>query len=104
MLTYAIGFLEVAGYSVALAAMDQACKTADITIVGIDTINPKDTSFPLPLTVQTKFIGPLSDVKEAVAVAKKVALQYNQEIEVTASVMEGPYDQIAYLAQITKIK
>ena len=36
----ALGFLECAGYGAVLYAMDQACKAADIRIMGIDTISP----------------------------------------------------------------
>ncbi len=53
----AMGFLEVAGYGTALYAMDKACKATDIRILGIDTINPKDSSANIPLTVQVKFEG-----------------------------------------------
>ena len=38
----AIGFLECAGYATVLYAMDKACKAADVEIIGVDTINPKD--------------------------------------------------------------
>ena len=47
----ALGFLECAGYGTALYAMDHACKAADIRIVGIDTINSKDSSAIIPLTM-----------------------------------------------------
>ena len=50
----AMGFLEVAGYGTALYAMDKACKATDIRILGIDTINPKNSSANIPLTVQVK--------------------------------------------------
>ena len=53
----ALGFLECAGYGAVLYAMDQACKAADIRIMGIDTINSKDSSAFIPLTVQVKFEG-----------------------------------------------
>lgn len=104
MLDYAIGFLEVAGYSVALDAMDKACKAADIKIVGIDSINPKDTRAHIPLTVQVKFTGKVSDVKVAVDVAREVALRYISPGEITTHVIEGPFEGVDKLAAIGKLK
>jgi microcompartment protein CcmL/EutN len=104
MLDYAVGFLEVAGYSVALDAMDKACKTADIKILGIDTINPKDTKAHIPLTVQVKFKGTVSDVKVAIEAAREVALKYITPGEITTHVIEGPYNGVDKLAEIGKVK
>lgn len=100
----AIGFLEVAGYGAALYAMDKACKTTDVTIIGIDTINPKDTSAHIPLTVQVKFEGSISDVKIAAEVAGEAALKFNQEKEVITNVIENPYDGTKKLGKISKVK
>ena len=99
----AIGFLECAGYGALLYAMDKACKAADIKILGIDTINPKDTSAFIPLTAQVKFEGTVSQVKIAVEVAKEAALEINQENEVLISVIENPYEGTKELAKISKI-
>ena len=71
----AIGFLECAGYGAVLYAMDRACKAADIEIIGIDTINPKDASAFIPLTAQVKFAGSVDDVKVACEVARRAALK-----------------------------
>ena len=100
----AIGFLECAGYGAVLYAMDKACKAADIKILGIDTINPKDTSAFIPLTAQVKFEGSISDVKVAVKVAKEAALRFNQETEVLTEVIELPYEGTKELANISKVK
>ena len=100
----AIGFLEVAGYGAALYAMDKACKAADIQIIGIDTINPKDTSAPIPLTVQVKFEGSVSDVKIAADIAREHALRFNEEKEIITSVIENPYEGTYKLGHISKIK
>ena len=78
----AIGFLECAGYGAVLYAMDKACKAANIRIIGIDTINPKDTSAFIPLTVQVKFEGGIDDVKE---------------------IIENPYEGTKALSHITKV-
>lgn len=99
----AIGFLECAGYGALLYAMDKACKAADIKILGIDTINPKDTSAFIPLTAQVKFEGTVSQVKIAVEVAREAALEINEENEVLISVIENPYEGTKELAKISKI-
>ncbi|MBE5995379.1 MAG: BMC domain-containing protein, partial [Paenibacillaceae bacterium] len=67
----AIGFLECAGYGAVLYAMDKACKAADVKIIGIDTINPKDAAAFIPLTAQVKFEGGVDDVKEACEAARR---------------------------------
>lgn len=100
----AIGFLECAGYGAVLYAMDKACKAADIKIVGIDTINPKDTSAFIPLTAQVKFEGSVSDVKIAAQAAQKAALVFNDESEVLIEVIENPYEGTKKLSHISKVK
>ncbi|MEM1484479.1 BMC domain-containing protein [Oscillospiraceae bacterium PP1C4] len=99
----AMGFLECAGYGVALYAMDKACKVAQIHILGVDTINPKDTSAHIPMTTQVKFEGGVSDVKIAAETARQAALRFNSEQEVLCSVIENPYDGIEKLGRITKV-
>ncbi len=100
----AMGFLEVAGYGVAVYAMNKACKTVDIEILGIDTINPKDTSAHIPLTVQVKFEGSISDVRIAAEIAKEAALQFNSKDEVIISVIDNPYEGTQKLGRISKVK
>lgn len=100
----AMGFLEVAGYGVAIYAMNKACKAVDIEILGIDTINPKDSSAHIPLTVQVKFEGSISDVRIATEIAKEAALKFNDKNEVITSVIDNPYDGTKKLGQISKVK
>lgn len=100
----AMGFLEVAGYGVAVYAMNKACKAVDIEIMGIDTINPKDTGAHIPLTVQVKFEGSISDVRIAAEIAKETALQYNSRDEVITSVIDNPYEGTKKLGQVSKVK
>ena len=99
----ALGFLECAGYGAVLYAMDQACKAADIRIMGIDTINSKDSSAFIPLTVQVKFEGSVDDVKIAFAAARDAALMFNKPGDVLAEIIEGPYDGTNSLSVITKV-
>ena len=82
----AIGFLECAGYGAVLYAMDRACKAADIEIIGIDTINPKDA------------------VKVACEVARRAALKLNRPEDVLVEVIERPYDGTKALSCISKVK
>jgi len=100
----AVGFLEVAGYSVALLAMDKACKSADVQIVGIDSINPKDSSAFIPVTIQIKFTGKISDVKIAIQVAREEARKYNSEDQITAESIDQPYTGLERLIKISKVK
>lgn len=100
----AIGFLECAGYATVLYAMDKACKAAAVEIIGIDTINPKDTGAFIPMTAQVKFAGTVSSVKVATEVAKEAALRFNSKEEVLTDVIELPYEGTEYLAHISKIK
>ncbi len=100
----AIGFLEVSGYGVALYAMNKACKAVDIKILGVDTINPKDSNAPIPLTVQIKFEGNVSDVKIAIEIAAEAALKFNTEDEIITSVIDNPYEGTRKLSRISKIK
>lgn len=99
-----IGFLEVMGYSVALIAMDAACKCAEIEILGIDTINPKDTNVPIPVTVQVKFGGDVSDVKAAAARAFEAASRVVAPENVLIHVIERPMEGAGRLAGISKVK
>ena len=99
----AIGFLECAGYATVLYAMDKACKAADVRIIGVDTINPKDTSAFIPMTAQVKFTGSVSSVKVACKAAHQAALRFNSPEEVLTEIIELPYEGTEALAHITKI-
>ncbi len=83
--------------------MDKACKAADVEIIGVDVINPKDTSAFIPMTAQVKFAGSVSDVKTAAQTAREAALRFNDEKEVLTEVIELPYDGTERLARITAI-
>jgi ethanolamine utilization protein EutM len=104
MAKLAIGFLECAGYATVLYAMDKACKAANVKIIGVDTINPKDTSAFIPMTAQVKFTGTISDVQIAAKVAGEAALRFNEAKDVLTDVIELPYEGTEYLSHITKIK
>jgi len=102
---YALGFLEVQGYSVALAAMDKACKAANITIHGMDCNNPPDEkNAVIPVMVQVKFTGPVSDVQIALEVAKETASQYVSSNEVMIHCIPSSSKEIEALLSIGKVK
>ncbi|MCL1951169.1 MAG: BMC domain-containing protein [Turicibacter sp.] len=79
----AIGFLEVHGYGTAMHAMDQACKAAEVSIEGIDVNNPLlGDGARIPIIVQVKFSGNVSNVRAALDAAHKAARLYNDEHEI----------------------
>lgn len=101
----ALGLLEVQGYSVALAVMDKACKAAQVEIVSIDCNNPKagDAAY-IPLVVQVKFVGSVSDVKIALEVAKEAALEYIPREEIVAEYIASYDEGLEKLLGVGKVK
>lgn len=66
-----IGILEVMGLSIAMFAMDKACKESQIKIESIDCDKPiKGNEALIPLCVQVKFIGDISQVQVALDIAR----------------------------------
>jgi microcompartment protein CcmL/EutN len=101
----ALGLLEVQGYSVALAAMDKACKSADIKILAMDCNNPKagDNAF-IPVVIQVKFVGGISDVKTALEVAKEAALAYIPEEDIVEHCIASYSEDLEKLLHTGKVK
>jgi|GEM_PF-239888 microcompartment protein CcmL/EutN len=100
----AIGFLEVQGYSVALAAMDKACKAADIDIRGIDSNNPDPgAKLAIPVMVQVKFAGDVSGVRVALEAARAEALRHVPEEAVLVHSIAMEADGLAPLIGIGKV-
>ena len=101
----AVGLIEVQGYSVALTAMDKACKAADITITGIDVNNPaQGEKAPIPVVVQVKFKGKISDVKIALEVAKQEAVKYISEEDILTSFLPSAMEALQTLLTTGKVK
>ncbi len=72
----AVGIIEVYGLATAFAAADAGCKAANVTIENFDKNKPANAdALPVPLIVMIKFRGSISDVRAAVAAAKKRALE-----------------------------
>jgi microcompartment protein CcmL/EutN len=104
-LSKAIGLLEVQGYSVALAAMDKACKAADITIEGMDVNNPpQGDSAPIPVIVQVKFSGNVSDIKVALEAAEREASKYINSQDILIRLIPSVMEDIEKLLTIGKVK
>ncbi len=104
-MTEAIGFLEVQGYSVALAAMDKACKAASITIQGIDSNNPSTgDAAPIPVVIQVKFTGTVSDVKVALEVARLEASRYIAEEDISTHYISAGFKGLEKLLTTGKVR
>ncbi len=101
----ALGLLEVQGYSVALAVMDKACKAADIEIKAMDCNNPKqgDNAF-IPVVVQVKFTGSVSDVKIALEVAREAALQYISSEDIVTGIIPSYDEGLVKILPLGKVK
>lgn len=100
----AVGLLEVQGYSVAMAAMDKACKGADVTIEGIDCNNPVlGDAAPIPVVVQVKFSGKIDEVKVALEVAGEAAKQLINEADVLTRLISSASDDLQKLLPLGKV-
>ncbi|WP_280770578.1 BMC domain-containing protein [Salipaludibacillus daqingensis] len=104
-MSQALGMLEVLGFSVAMAAMDKACKTAEIKIEGIDCNNPvAGDQAHIPVVVQVKFSGGISDVKEALAIAELEAIKYIPEKDVMIRMVPSMSKELSGLLSLGKVK
>ena len=101
----AIGCLEVLGYSVALDAMDKACKGADVLIVGIDCNNPaKGEAAAIPNVFQVKFTGDVDQVRIALDIAKNRALKYLEPEDVLTHLITGQAKGLEHVLSTSKVK
>ncbi|KAB8139426.1 BMC domain-containing protein [Gracilibacillus oryzae] len=101
----AVGLLEVLGYSVALAAMNQACKAADVHIEAMDCNNPASgDNASIPVVIQVKFTGNVSDVRIALDVARAEACKYIADEEVVTRLISHQAPGLEKLLSIGKVK
>lgn len=101
----AVGFLEVQGYSVALAAMDKACKAANIKIEGIDSNNPaQGDAAPIPVVIQVKFSGRVDDIRIALEAARQEASNYIDEKDIITHLIPNAMPGLEKLLPIGKVK
>jgi microcompartment protein CcmL/EutN len=100
----ALGLLEVQGYSIALAVMDKACKEADINILAMDCNNPKaGDNAHIPVVVQVKFTGNVTDVQIALEVAKEAALEYIPSEEIVTACITSYSEELEPLLHVGKV-
>ncbi|WP_407272705.1 BMC domain-containing protein [Radiobacillus sp. PE A8.2] len=100
----AIGLLEVQGFSVALAAMDKACKAANVVIEGIDCNNPATgDNAPIPVVVQVKFTGTVSDVRVGLDAARAEAIKHIAENDILTHFIPASVAGIEKLLPIGKV-
>ncbi|WP_390196245.1 BMC domain-containing protein [Gracilibacillus marinus] len=104
-MTNALGLLEVLGFSVALYVMDQACKQANITIQAMDCNNPiNGDDATIPVVVQVKFTGSVSDVQVALDVAKESARMFLAEDEIVTRLISSQADGLEKLIHTGKVQ
>lgn len=101
----AFGFLEVQGYSVALAAMDKACKASDIEIRGIDSNNPDPGArLAIPVMVQVKFTGTISGVEVALEAARTEAARHIPDDAILVHSIPSGTEGLGQLIGISKVR
>ena len=101
----AVGILEVQGYSVALASMDKACKSANIKIEGIDVNNPTlGDAAPIPVVIQVKMSGRVDDIKIALEVARLEASVYINDEDILTHLIPNAAPGLEKLLPIGKVK
>lgn len=101
----AAGLLEVQGFSVAMTAMDKACKAADIVIEGMDCNNPASgDDAPIPVVVQVKFTGKISDVEVALEAAKREARLHISEEDILTHLIPSSPEGLEKLLSGGKVK
>lgn len=102
---YAVGMVEVQGFTAAILAGDAAAKAGDITIIAFDCNKPEGgDKVPIPLLIQLKFIGAVSDVEVAVEAARRAALKINREEDVISHVIPRSYEDTMKLVKVSKIE
>lgn len=101
----AAGFIEALGYSVVLDALDKACKSANITIEGIDCNNPSlGDAAEIPNTFQAKITGEVEQVHIALENAKESATKRLPEKDVLVHLIPGAESGIYKLLKTGKVK
>jgi len=100
----AAGILEVLGYSVAMYAMDQAAKAADIKVLSIDVNNPPaGDKAQIPNVFIVKFVGSIDHVSVALDVAKEAAKKYLEEKDISTHMISGNIQALGSLLSKGKV-
>ena len=100
----AVGMIEVQGFGTALAIADTMCKTAEITIDAFDANNPSDPGVKIPVIVQVKFRGGVSEVYAALEAGRREAQNYLSDNEIVTDCIPMETDEILPLIKEGKLK
>jgi microcompartment protein CcmL/EutN len=99
----AAGLIEVYGFAAALAAMDAACKAADVTVQAIDKNKPANAeTLPVPLLVMVKLRGGLADIVAAVNAGTEAASKISGVV--ASHIIPLPYPDTEKMLSINEIK
>lgn len=100
----AAGILEVLGFSVAMYAMDQAAKAADISILSIDVNNPiHGDKARIPNVFIVKFLGSIDHVTIALQVAKQSAQRFLDDKDIQTHMISGNVQEMKWLLSKGKV-
>ena len=99
----AVGMMEVQGFGIALACADAMCKTANITIEAFDANNPTDLEAVIPVIVQIKIRGGISDVYAALDAGRREAENYFPNREIITECIPMETDEILPLIKSGKL-
>lgn len=100
----AVGMLEVQGFSIALEAADAMCKAANVTLEAFDANNPSSADVKIPVIVQVKMSGGISDVEAALDVGRHVAERYFPPSEVVTACIPAISEELMPLIVSGKLK
>lgn len=100
----AVGMIEVQGFGIALACADAMCKTANITIEAFDANNPTSPEVMIPVIVQVKIRGGISDVYAALETGRREAGNYLADEEIITECIPMETDEMLPLIRSGKLR
>ena len=100
----AIGMLEVQGFSIALEAADAMCKAANVKVEAFDANNPSSPDVKIPVIVQVKIEGGISDVQAALETGRSVGEKYLNEAEVITRCIPAVSEELRSLVKSGKLQ
>lgn len=99
----AVGMLEVQGFGIALACADAMCKTANISIEAFDANNPTSPDAMIPVIVQVKIRGGISDIYAALEAGRREAGNFLTDDEIITKCIPMETEEILPLIQSGKL-
>lgn len=100
----AVGIIEVQGFGAALAVADAMCKEADICIDAFDANNPVDSSARIPVIVQIKFRGGVSDIYAALETGVREARERMGQEGIVTTCIPMENEELLPLVKEGKLK